>query len=67
MSAKEGWVTDQKIKVTLFENMCVYINPCYARVTTSLVDVCTDIYVMMNSNLYGTCSHCIYGTNFAVR
>ena len=27
-----------------------------------LVDVCTDIYVMMSSDLYGTCRHCLYGT-----
>ena len=26
------------------------------------IDVCIDIYVMMSSDLYGTCSHCIYGT-----
>ena len=27
-----------------------------------LIDVCIDIYVMMSSDLYGTCRHCLYGT-----
>ena len=27
------------------------------------VDVCIDIYVVTNSDLYGMCSHCIYGNN----
>ena len=26
------------------------------------IDVCIDIYVMMSSDLYGTCRHCLYGT-----
>ena len=25
------------------------------------IDVCTDIYVMMSSDLYGTYKHCLYG------
>ena len=28
----------------------------------SFIDVCMDIYVMMSSDLYGTCGHCLYET-----
>ena len=27
-----------------------------------IINVCIDIYVMMSSDLYGTCRHCLYGT-----
>ena len=27
-----------------------------------IIDVCIDIYVMMSSDMYGTCRHCLYGT-----
>ena len=27
-----------------------------------LIDACIDIYVMMSSDLYGTCRHCFCGT-----
>ena len=28
----------------------------------NFINVCIDIYVMMSSDLYGTCRHCLYGT-----
>ena len=29
----------------------------------ALIDICTDIYVMLSSDLHGMYSHCIYGTS----
>ena len=31
-------------------------------ISVQIIDVCMDIYVMMSSDLYGTCRHCLYGT-----
>ena len=33
----------------------------------TIIDVCIDIYVMMSSDLYGTCRHCLCGTLFHMR
>ena len=35
--------------------------------TSLIIDVCIDIYVMMSSDLYGTCRHCLYGTLSCMR
>ena len=45
-------------KVHIFETIKSHIY----EPNISLIDVCIDIYVMMSSDLYGTCRHCLYGT-----
>ena len=42
------------MKMYMYENKFIII--------IIIIDVCIDIYVMMSSDFYGTCRHCLYGT-----